>query len=430
MTKKQLNIAIFGFGTVGTGVYKALTTNGALIAKRTGRQILVKNIVDLDTTNTKGFTLAPGVLTSDAAAVLADPDIDIVVEVIGGVNPAKKFIEKALTSGKHVVTSNKEVMAKHGHEFLQLARQHKVNINFEASAGGGIPIINALNRALAGNTIKSILGIVNGTTNYILTKMYQENAEFSAVLAEAQKLGYAEADPTNDVDGHDAAYKLSILAGLAFNAHFDYKDIYTEGIRNISAKDIAIAREFGYVIKLLAIGIAHDDTRVELRVHPVMIKTKHPLAAVNDAFNAVFVEGDCVGETMFYGRGAGSLPTASAVVGDIIDIVLTYDLKETNAALNFDFADRKLIPIGEVLSKYFIRLTVQDKPGVLAQISTICGKHNVSLKTVQQKESNGVETELVMITHTVQEAAMQQTIREFKNLDSVIAVNSLIRAGL
>lgn len=430
MTKQQLNIAILGFGTVGTGVYKALLNNGELIAKRSGKKLVVKNIVDLDTKNTKGFTLAPGVLTSDAEAVLADPDIDIVVEVIGGVNPAKKFIEKALTAGKHVVTSNKEVIAKHGREFLKLARQHKVNINFEASAGGGIPIINALNRALAGNNIKRIFGIVNGTTNYILTKMYQENAEFSTVLTEAQNLGYAEADPTNDVDGHDVAYKLSILAGLAFNAHFEYKDIYAEGIRNISAKDIAIAREFGYVIKLLAIGIAHDDKHVQLRVHPVMIKTDHPLAAVNDAFNAVFVEGDCVGETMFYGRGAGSLPTASAVVGDIIDIALTYDMRVTNPALNFDFAERKLIPIGEVSSKYFIRLTVQDKPGVLAKISAICGKYAVSLKSVQQKESTGVETELVMITHSVKEAAMQQTIKELNELDVVLAVNSLIRAGL
>jgi homoserine dehydrogenase len=430
MNKKQINIAIFGFGTVGTGVYKTLLTNGELIAKRIGRNIVVKNIVDLDITRDRGVQVPPGVLTTDAAAVLSDPDIAIVVEVIGGVNPAKKFIEQALTSGKHVVTSNKEIIAKHGREFLQLARQHNVNIYFEASAGGGIPIISILNKALAANAIKRIFGIVNGTTNYILTKMYQENAEFATVLAEAQQLGYAEADPTNDVDGHDVAYKLSILAGLAFNAHFDYKDIYTEGIRNISAQDIALAREFGYVIKLLAIGIAHDDTRVELRVHPVMIKNDHPLAAVNDAFNAVFVEGDCVGETMFYGRGAGSMPTASAVVGDVIDIALTFDLKETNAALNFDFAERKLIPIGDVLSKYFIRLTVQDKPGVLAQISTICGKHNVSLKSVQQKESTGVETELVLITHTVKESSMQQTIREFNELDAVIAVNSLIRAGL
>ncbi|GBR75228.1 hypothetical protein NO1_2249, partial [Candidatus Termititenax aidoneus] len=262
----------------------------------------LKYIADLNIKKDRGVKVPPGILTTNALRAINDPAVDIVVEVIGGVNPAKKFIEAALRRKKHVVTSNKEVIAKYGREFIALAAQNKVNILFEASVGGGIPIINALTKALAGNNIRRIYGIVNGTTNYILTKMYRENAELAAVLKEAQALGYAEADPTNDIDGYDVVYKLSILAGLAFNSHFAYQDIYCEGIRKISAADIALAREFGYVIKLLAIGIARDAKNVELRVHPVMVPQRHPLATVNDAFNAVFVEGDCVGETMFYGQ--------------------------------------------------------------------------------------------------------------------------------
>ncbi|MDR1998069.1 MAG: homoserine dehydrogenase [Candidatus Margulisbacteria bacterium] len=430
MAKSELNIAVLGFGTVGTGVVKMLLGNGELLARRCGKKLTLKYIADLDIQRDRGVKVPKGVLTTDALNAIADPAVDIVVEVIGGVNPAKKFIETALKNKKHVVTSNKEVIAKHGREFIALAVQHGVNILFEASAGGGIPIINALTKALAGNNIKRIFGIVNGTTNYILTKMYRDNADFAAALREAQALGYAEADPTSDVDGYDAAYKLAILAGLAFNSHFAYSDIYCEGIRRISAVDIALAREFGYVLKLLAIGIAHAEDRVELRVHPVMIPERHPLATVNDAFNAVFVEGDCVGETMFYGRGAGELPTASAIVGDLADLALHYELGGTNPALHFDFTQKKIIPVGEIFSKYFIRLKVKDETGVLAAVSRVCADHKVSIKAVQQKDASGAETSLVIITHTVQEAALQKAVEQIAALRQVLEVSSVIRAGL
>jgi homoserine dehydrogenase len=426
--KNKLNVGILGFGTVGAGVAKVLVNNAEIIARRVGKEIALKHVADLDTTRDRGIKLPSGCLINDAEKVINDPDIDIIVEAIGGVNPAKKFIEQALKNKKHVVTPNKEVMAKHGQDFIALAKQNNVNIYFEAAVCGGIPIINALNKALAANNIKKLFGIVNGTTNFILTKMYRDNAEFSAVLKEAQQLGYAEADPTNDVEGFDAVYKLAILAGVAFNTTINYKDIYCEGITKISAQDIALAKEFGYVIKLLATGISRPEG-LELRVHPVMIKADHPLAAVNDAFNAVFVEGDAVGETMFYGRGAGELPTASAVVGDVIDIAMTFG-QGTHPALGYSFSKKAVIPIGDIFSKYFIRMTVKDQPGVLAAISSVCGEHNVSIKSVQQKEAAGVQTEIVIITHSVKESGMQSALQKIKALDSVIAVNSVIRAGL
>jgi homoserine dehydrogenase len=428
MSKTELNIAVLGFGTVGAGVVKMLLHNGELLAKRAGKKLTLKYIVDLNIKRDRGVKVPKEILTTDAFKALADPAVDVVVEVIGGVNPAKKFIETALRRGKHVVTSNKEVIAKYGREFIALAAQNKVNILFEASAGGGIPIINVLTKALAGNNIRRIYGIVNGTTNYILTKMYRENAELAAALKEAQALGYAEADPTNDIDGYDVVYKLSILASLAFNSHFAYQDIYREGIREISAVDIALAREFGYVIKLLAIGIAHGAKNVELRVHPVMIPQRHPLATVNDAFNAVFVEGDCVGETMFYGRGAGELPTASAVIGDLVDLAL-HDTGDTNPALHFNFTRKKIVPIGSITSEYFVRLKVKDEPGVLAAVSKICANNQVSIKAVQQKDAAGT-AHLVIITHLVQEAPLQKAIRQIGALKQVLEVSSVIRAGL
>ncbi|MDR2431189.1 MAG: homoserine dehydrogenase [Candidatus Margulisbacteria bacterium] len=430
MVKKELNIAVLGFGTVGAGVVKMLLRNAELIAGRCGKKLSLKYIVDLDLKRDRGIKVPDGVLTADALQAVNDPEVNVVVEVIGGVEPAKKFIETALRNKKYVVTSNKEIIAKYGLELRELAVRNKVNILFEASAGGGIPIINALAGALAGNNIRRIYGIVNGTTNYILTRMHEAGAGFAEALKEAQALGYAEADPTNDVDGCDVAYKLSILAGLAFDSHFNYEDIYREGIRRVSAVDIALAREFGYVLKLLAVGVAHGGDQVELRVHPVMVPQSHPLAAVNDAFNAVFVEGDCVGETMFYGRGAGELPTASAVVGDLIDIALHYGLDGVNPALHFQPARKKLVPVGETYSKYFIRLKVRDETGVLAAVSRVCSDHQVGIKTVQQKDASGIETELVIITHAVKEAALQAAVGQISALGQVVEVSSVIRAGL
>jgi len=326
MNNKKINIGVLGFGTVGKGVVKILLENRENMRKKTGLDLNLCKIADLDIVSDRGITLPKGVLVDDANLVVNDPEIDVIVELIGGENPAKKFIELALKQSKHVVTSNKEVIAKHGLGFLELAKKNNVNIFYEASAGGGIPIIHALRKSLAANNIQKMYGIMNGTTNYILTKMQQEDANFADVLKQAQELGYAEADPTNDVEGFDVAYKLSILAFHAFNAHFDYKKIFREGITGVSSADIDIAKQFGYVIKLLGIAKSYDQKKIELRVHPVMIPKDHPLAAVNDSFNAVFVEGDYVNETMFYGRGAGELPTASAVVADIIEVGMHKDV--------------------------------------------------------------------------------------------------------
>lgn len=430
MKKEVINVGVIGCGTVGSGVVKLLTNNQEHISRKSGIEVVLKKVAERDKKRWKQFKLPEKMFTDNADDLLNDPQIDVVVEVIGGVNPAKKFIETALHNKKHVVTANKELIAKHGRSLFTMAKINNVTLHCEASAGGGIPIIHALTQSLAANKFKKLYGIVNGTTNYILTKMYRENAEFSAVLKEAQELGYAEADPTADVDGHDAAYKLSILGMLAFNSYFDYRDIYTEGIRNISRRDIEIAKEYGYVIKLLATGIEHDNKNVELRVHPVMIRNEHPLAAVNDSFNAVFVQGDHLGDSMFYGRGAGELPTASAIVGDVIDLAMHQPTGGTSPAMNFDLSEKKIIPMGNIISKYFLRLKVKDQPGVLAAISKIFADQEVSIKAVQQKEAIGVEAELVIITHSVKESSMQRAVRDIQKLSTVLSVCSLIRADL
>lgn len=429
MQKNILKIGVIGSGTVGSGVIKLLS-DSQHISRKAGVEIQLVKIAEKDKKRWKQFKLPQAIFTDNADILLNDPEINVVVEVIGGVNPAKKFIETALHNKKHVVTANKELIAKHGRQLFTLAKINGVTIHFEASAGGGIPIIHALTQSLAANKFEKLYGIVNGTTNYILTKMHKENAEFNEVLKEAQGLGYAEADPTADVDGHDAAYKLSILGMIAFNSYFDYRQIYTEGIRNISRRDIEIAKEYGYVIKLLAIGIEHDQKNVELRVHPVMIRKEHPLAAVNDSYNAVFVQGDSLGESMFYGRGAGQMPTASAIVGDIIDLAMHHAKGGTSPALNFDLHEKKIVPIGNIYSKYFLRLMVKDQPGVLAAIANVFGDSEVSIKAVQQKEASGVEAELIIITHSVKESALQRALREIQKIKTVLKICSLIRADI
>jgi len=353
-----------------------------------------------------------------------------VVEVIGGVKAARTFIETALAAGKHVVTANKELIAKHGPDLFALARKHGVTLHFEASSCGGIPVIHAFGQSLAANRFEKILGIVNGTTNFILTKMHREGAEFADVLGEAQRLGYAEADPTADVDGHDAAYKLAILAAMAFDSHFDYRAIHTEGIRGISARDITIAGSYGYVIKLLAIGAAHSDGRVELRVHPVLVPEAHPLAAVSDSFNAVFARGNYVGDVMFYGRGAGELPTASAIVGDIIDLAMHQANGGTSPRMNFGSLDKAIVPMGEVKTQFYLRLDVTDRPGVLASITRIFGDCGVSISAVTQKEATGESVELVIFTHEVAEADFQRAVAGISKLDVVLGVRSLIRTHI
>ena len=428
MASAKLGVGVIGCGTVGGGVVKLLVSESDHLQRKTGVAIELRKAADLDPAKRAATGLPPALLTADASALIADPEIGVVVEVIGGVNPARSFIESALTAGKHVVTANKELIAKHGAELFAMARKHAVTLHFEASSCGGIPVIHALGQSLAANRFEKLLGIVNGTTNFILTKMHREGAEFADVLAEAQRLGYAEADPSADVDGQDAAYKLAILAAMAFDSHFDYREIHTEGIRNISARDIAIAKDYDYVIKLLAIGAAHSDGRVELRVHPVLVPKLHPLAAVSDSFNAVFARGNYVGEVMFYGRGAGQMPTASAIVGDIIDLAMHQRGGGTSPRMNFGTQGKVVVPMGEVKTQYYLRLDVKDRPGVLAAIAKIFGDCGVSISAVTQEEAMGESVELVIFTHEVAEADFQKAVGEIRKLDVVVAVRALIRA--
>lgn len=429
MAKDSFNVGLLGLGTVGTGVAKVLLQNSDILSNRAGIPMVLKKAADLDVTKDRGVRFPDGVLTTDGLGICTDPDIDLVVEVIGGAGIARKMIQTALENGKHVVTSNKEVIAKHSEEFLAIARSKGVNLYYEASAGGGIPIIHALKNSLSANNIKKIFGILNGTTNYILTKMSSEGASFDTVLKEAQRLGYAEANPANDVEGTDVAYKLSILASIAFNSHFSYNQIHTEGIRQISAADIKAAREQGYVIKLVAIGKERADGQVELRVHPVMIEKTHPLANVNDSFNAVFVEGDYVGETMFYGRGAGELPTASAIVGDIMDIAMAREIPHSHPSISTNFSQKKVLPMSDTSSEFYLRLEVEDEVGVLATIAAICRDAHVSIKTVHQTPEANV-AEIVIITHSVRESSMQTALKKIEELDAVARVCTLIRVGL
>ncbi len=430
MSEKAFRVGVIGFGTIGTGVVKVLLKDSRLLAERVGRPIVLKTVADIAPQKKEDIDYTKFEMKSDAMQLIDDPSIDLVVEVIGGVTHAKRFIEAALRNKKHVVTANKELIAKHGESLISLAKEMKVNLFYEASSGGGIPIINALTSSLAANPFKKIYGILNGTTNYILSKMTAEGAEFADVLKEAQELGYAESDPSSDVDGHDVAYKLTILSSIAFNSYFDIGEVYREGIRNISFRDISVAKRYGYIIKLLAIGINLGNDRVQLRVHPVKMKQSHPLAAVNGSFNAVFVEGENVGETMFYGRGAGELPTASAVVGDIITIARAADTGETSPTLSFGGAKKQIVPIGEVESKYYLRLIAKDHPGVLAAISKVFGDNSVSITTVQQTDPVGEDAEIVVMTHVVKESQIQKALSEILKLPTVAEVCSLIRTGL
>ncbi len=423
---KPVHIGLIGFGTIGTGVARILQNDGDTLARRAGRPLTLKTVAELKFLAKEGIDATRFTVTKDATDIISDPEIDIVIELIGGVQPARSFIEGALRNKKHVITANKELIAKHGRELFALARENNVNLNFEASTCGGIPIINAMTSALCANSFSVLYGIVNGTTNYILTRMQKEHVSFADVLKDAQRLGYAEADPSSDVDGHDIAYKLCILASIAFNHFFDINEIHREGISRISHRDIEIATSYGYVIKMLAIGVNHGDT-VELRVHPVMLPAAHPLASVNGAFNAVFVEGSNVGQSMFYGRGAGELPTASAVMGDAVEIARRLDAGRTSEALNFGSAPCRLMPMDDIVSMYYLRFAVDDRPGVLAQISRAFGDNDVSIKLVKQDDLGNRRAELNIMTHEVRESKLQAAVREIAALPTVNEVCSLIR---
>jgi len=423
---KTIRVGMLGLGTVGTGVYKVLTQNADAIASRVGASISVEKIVVNNINKERNIKIAPGVLTDNVEEVLDNQDIDIVVEVMGGIEPAQTYILKALRGGKHVVTANKDLIAEHGKELFDAEKEHHTDLFFEASVAGGIPIIRPLKQCLAANRVSGVMGIINGTTNFILTKMTKEGRDFNDVLSEAQQLGYAEADPTSDIEGLDAARKTAILASVAFNTRVTYQDVYVEGITKISPMDIKYANELGYTLKLL--GIAKDlEGQVEVRVHPVFIPNAHPLAAVNDAFNAIFVTGDAVGETMFYGPGAGELPTASAVVADVIEVARNIQSNVTGRISCTCYEEKEIKPIGDITSKYYLRLIVKDEPGVLASIASVLGNQKVSIATVIQKRNVEALAEVVLITHKVKEQNLQDALSIIKGMSITKDIANVIR---
>jgi homoserine dehydrogenase len=410
---KQIGIGLLGFGTVGAGVVEGLRKNGALIGARLGLELRLSKIADIDLDRDRGVAVDRSLLTKDAEAAINDPAVDVVVELIGGTGVARRLIEKALALGKPVVTANKALLAEHGEEIFALAAQHNTDMYFEASVGGGIPIIRALREGLVANHIDSIYGILNGTCNYILTRMEQEHLAFGKVLKEAQKLGYAEADPGLDIDGHDTAHKAEILASLAYGFHVPLADVHVEGIRDLAEADIAYARDLGYRIKLLAVMKSLDDA-IEVRVHPTLIPVNHMLASVGGVFNAIMVEGDIVGQTLYYGRGAGRQPTASAVISDLADAArnLAFHSPRRMPALVKN-SHEKIREIGDIEARYYIRLSLLDKPGVLGQIASVLGQNHISIASVLQKEGRaGDYVPVVIVTHFAKERDFRTALKE------------------
>lgn len=422
---KKIKIGLLGLGTVGTGVYKLIRMRSDVMERTIGAQLEIKKIL-VHNKNKKREGIDESLLTDNWKDILEDEEIQIVIEVIGGIEPAKTMILEALKAGKNVVSANKDLIAEEGRELLDTAQEYGKDFLFEAAVAGGIPIIRPLKQCLAGNEITDVLGIVNGTTNYILTKMFEEGMEFEDALRQAQKLGYAEADPTADVEGLDAGRKVAIMASIAFHSRVVFSDVYTEGITKITAADIAYAKEFDSVIKLL--GVARNtESGIEVGVYPVMLPKDHPLASVRESFNAVFIHGDAVDDAMFYGRGAGEMPTASAVVGDVIDVArdLAYDCTGRISCTCY-----RQIPVkdfGEIENKFFLRMQVKNRPGVLAQIAQVFGGHKVSIARVVQKNVHLEKAELVIVTERVKERHMKDATEELKNMDSIYEISSVIR---
>ncbi|RJQ65390.1 MAG: homoserine dehydrogenase [Desulfobacteraceae bacterium] len=429
---KRINIGLLGCGTVGTGVVKILIENADLLDARVGARLHLKRVADIDIKRDRGVRFEEGVLTTDARSVADDPEIDIILEMIGGQGIAKELMLRAIRNGKHVVTANKALLASQGNEIFQAAANRGVDLAYEASVGGCMPIIKTLREALVGNRIKSMTGILNGTCNYILTKIEEEGISFQAALSDAQAKGFAEADPALDVEGHDTAHKLTILTSLAYGTEVDLNDIYIEGISDITPMDIHFAAQFGYKIKLLAIG-KNFGHGIEARVHPTMIPLSNPLSNVSGTLNAVTVAGDAIDRIMLYGHGAGMMPTASAVISDTVDIArnLLHGAVGRVPLLSYQMENRKKIPIlsiDEIRTQYYFRLSVLDRPKVLSTISGILGNHGISIKTVHQKgrKTNG-SVPIVMTTHLANELDMKKALSEIAPLDVVSEKPMVIR---
>lgn len=418
---KKIGVALLGLGNIGSGVMKVLQENGELIKCREGMEIEVKRILVRNLKKKRSVEVDPALLTDDFNQIINDGSIDIIAEFMGGEMPAFTYISEALKRGKSVITANKEVIAKHWDELEEEAKRSGAGLYFEASVAGGIPIIKPLRRSLQANRILTLMGIINGTTNFILTRMSEEGRTFEDVLSEAQRRGYAEPDPTADIEGYDARYKLSILSTLCFRNRVRVDNIYCEGIRGVAADDIKYAKELGFGIKLLAIAKKLNG-KIEARVHPTFIPLSHPLYAVRDSYNAIFIKGDMVGDIMFYGRGAGDLPTASAIVSDIVTAG-----QNNGAHHSFRLEVEKPEIEDNWIDEYYMRLVVLDKPGVLAEIAGIFGRHNVSLDTVMQKQRDHDHATIIFITHEAREKWIHEAIEEIKRSPAVISVESLIR---
>lgn len=422
---KKVGIAILGLGIVGGGTYQILTEHREFYRKNHNIDFVVESVLEINKARALSLGVDEGKIVSNIAEICSNPEIDIVVECIGGIEPAKTFVLAVLKSGKSVVTSNKELYCKFSYELEKVAKKNNCGLYYEASCVGGVPIIRALTDNLQGNKVLSIVGIINGTTNYILTKMTDCGASYEEVLKEAQKLGYAEADPTSDVEGFDTAYKLSILSSLSFHTKVPYTEIYREGITDIDLMDIRYGKQLGYVLKLLAIG-KNGDNGIEVRVHPTFVRSSHPLANVHDSFNAVYITGDSVDDVMLYGRGAGALPTGSAIVGDII-YCATHPTHAYSTFKNTEKADPNTKFIRNFESEYYIRLSAEDKAGVLAKVSSVLGKHGISvLQAIQEENRSDNMAPLILVTHLTKENNVTKAVAEL-NATGIAKVDSVIR---
>lgn len=430
--KTEIGVGVIGFGTVGTGVARVLTENAELIRRRVGVPIKLVRIADLDITRDRGIAIPPGVLTTDIQQVLTDPRVDIVIELMGGYDVAKRVMLDAVQRGKHVVTANKALLAVHGEEIFAAASRQGIDLGFEASVGGGIPVIRALTEGLAANNIQSIYGIINGTSNYILSRMTSEGQRFDVVLEEAKRAGYAEADPTFDVAGIDSAHKLTIMVSLAYGTPVNFKEIYTEGITALTPLDIAYAKEFGFTIKLLAIA-KFSDGEIEARVHPTMVPAASQIAKVDGVYNAIQLVGDAVEDVVLYGRGAGSMPTGSAVVSDVMSIARDMLKNATGRVPPASYQPDqrwplRMRPMEEITSLYYIRFMVLDRPGVLSKIAGVLGHYGISISSVlQQGRKEGQTVPVVIMTHMAKERDIQSALREINPMPYISEPTMLIR---
>ncbi len=430
MNKKSIGIGLMGLGVIAGEVSRILETKSETLAERVGCPLILRKVkvLERDLERPRAKEMDRGLFTTEADEFFNEPGIDIVVEAIGGENPAYEYLERAITTGRHVVTSNKEVIAKHGAELRTLAQKHGVGLRYEASVGGGIPLISPFQHDLVANRISGIYAIINGTTNYILTRMAKEGVDFATALKKAQELGYAEANPRDDVEGIDPTYKLAILASLAFRSRVGPQDVYHEGISRLSSRDFQYARELGFAIKLLAIA-KQDDNLIEVRVHPVFIPEDSLLAEVDGVYNAVLVDGDLVGKVLFYGEGAGARPTTSAVIADVVSLAQD-TLLGVGSRAKWRLEPGKVVkPMSDIETRYYMRMNVADRPGVLAQISKILGDHLISIYSVIQKETDSVAktAEIVIMTHPAREAAMQQALKDLEDLSEVKEINNFVR---